>query len=179
MSKYAIAVKNLNVYSMNFFGKRKTKILKNVSFHLPIGKICTFVGHNGAGKTTTIKSILGLKNIASGEIKIFDRNINDILSKQAISYIPEKGNHEPIIVKDFLNSIGQFYRVNKKIVHSRAKAILQYFDIRKSLLNSRLDKLSTGQNKIMMFIQAFISESNLIIADEPTDNLDPENRDLF
>ena len=142
MKKYALTVKRLNVHARNFVGQTKSQILKSVSFNLPIGKICTFVGHNGAGKTTTIKSILGLRKITSGRIEIFDKHISDITSKRPIE-------------------------------------ILHYFDLKESLLNQKLNKLSTGQNKIIMFIQAFLAQSQLIIADEPTDNLDPENRDLF
>jgi ABC-2 type transport system ATP-binding protein len=179
MKRHAIAIKHLNVCATNIFGRPKTKILKNVSFNLPIGKICTFIGHNGAGKTTTIKSILGLRSITRGTIKIFNKPISDVSSKQILSYIPEKGNHEPIKAKNFLNDIGKFYNLSNKDVQERALQILKYFDIDKFLLNRKLNSLSTGQNKIIMFIQAFIADSKLIIADEPTDNLDPENRDLF
>lgn len=179
MKKYALTVKRLNVHARNFVGQTKSQILKSVSFNLPIGKICTFVGHNGAGKTTTIKSILGLRKITSGRIEIFDKPISDITSKRPISYIPERGNHEPIKVRAFLRDIGKFYRLLEKETDRKAIEILHYFDLKESLLNQKLNKLSTGQNKIIMFIQAFLAQSQLIIADEPTDNLDPENRDLF
>jgi ABC-2 type transport system ATP-binding protein len=56
---------------------------------------------------------------------------------------------------------------------------LKAFDSEDFWLKRKLNKLSSGQNKIINIAQAFLAPNKLIIADEPTDNLDPENRDMF
>ena len=62
VDKNILVVKNLNKVT------KGTKILKNVTFAVPCGCVCAFVGHNGAGKTTTIKSIINLFQYESGKI---------------------------------------------------------------------------------------------------------------
>lgn len=177
--EYAISVKKLNVYASSILNKKKDGILKNVSFDVPIGKICVFIGHNGAGKTTTVKSILGLRPIEDGKITIFNKSNTDPTSRLSVGYIPEKGSIEKISAKDFLKIIGRFYNLNNKQVNAEVQKILKAFDSKDFWLNRKLNKLSSGQNKIVNIAQAFLATNKLIIADEPTDNLDPENRDLF
>lgn len=179
MEKYALTVKKLNAYATNLFGKQTNQILKNVSFNVPEGKICVFIGHNGAGKTTTIKSILGLRLIQSGEITILGKDSKNILSRQSVGYIPEKGNIEKISAEYFLRSMSKFYDLSEQEVDKRVKEILKHFDLETDFLDRKMHCLSSGQNKIITIIQAFLANNKLIIADEPTDNLDPENRDMF
>jgi ABC-2 type transport system ATP-binding protein len=177
--KYALEIKKLNAYATNIFGRKTNQILKNVSFHVPLGKICTFIGHNGAGKTTTVKSILGLRIIENGQIMIFDKPAYDVTSRQNVGYIPEKGNIERITALEFLRTIGKFYDLTTNQVDIAVKNMLKHFDLDEEFLNRKLNKLSSGQNKIITIMQAFLGDNKLIIADEPTDNLDPENRDMF
>ncbi|MDR0545308.1 MAG: ABC transporter ATP-binding protein [Mycoplasmataceae bacterium] len=177
--EFAISVKNLIVFATNSLGSTRSQIIKNVSFDIPVGKICVFIGHNGAGKTTTVKSILGLRPIKNGEITIFDKSHRDPTSRLSVGYIPEKGSIENISAKNFLKIIGRFYNLKSDQVTNEINKILKSFDCADFNLNRKLNKLSAGQNKIINIAQAFLAPNKLIIADEPTDNLDPENRDMF
>jgi ABC-2 type transport system ATP-binding protein len=150
-----------------------------VSFKVPTGSVCAFIGHNGAGKTTTVKSFLGLRPIKSGRIEINGIDGCNILSRKDVGYIPEKGNNEKISARDFLRIVGAFYNLSAKEVDAKVKQLLMFFQMQSDRLNIKMNKLSSGQNKIISIIQAFLKNPKLIIADEPTDNLDPETRDLF
>jgi ABC-2 type transport system ATP-binding protein len=177
--KYALIVDKLNAYANNFFGVPKARLLYDVSFKVPTGTICAFIGHNGAGKTTTVKSCLGLRPIKSGRIVINGIDGLNILSRAEVGYIPEKGNNEKITARDFLRIVGAFHHLSAEEVDRKANQLLKFFQMHTDRLNIRMNKLSSGQNKIISIIQAFLSNPKLIIADEPTDNLDPETRDLF
>jgi ABC-2 type transport system ATP-binding protein len=126
--KYAISVKKLNIYVSSVLSNKRDRILKNVSFDVPVGKICVFIGHNGAGKTTTVKSILGLRPIEYGKITIFDKPNTDPTSRLGVGYIPEKGSIEKISAKDFLKTIGKFYGLDNKQVNIEVQKILKAFD---------------------------------------------------
>jgi ABC-2 type transport system ATP-binding protein len=169
----ALEVKQLNTYA------GKSQILFDLNFSLPKGKICAFIGHNGAGKTTTVKSILTLRPKSFGKITINNVDGNNIMSRQHVGYIPEKGSIEPTSAKNFLRAIGSFYKLGKKEIDEKAKKLIDFFHLPANRLNVKLNKLSSGQNKVITIVQAFLGDPYLIIADEPTDNLDPETRDLF
>jgi ABC-2 type transport system ATP-binding protein len=177
--QYALSVQKLNAYSTSIFGRPKNRLLFNVSFKVPTGSICTFIGHNGAGKTTTVKSCLGLRPIQSGKVLINGIDSKNISSRQKVGYIPEKGNIEKITARNFLRQVGAFYGMNAAQTERKITPMLEYFDLHPNRLDVKLNKLSSGQNKVITIIQAFLGDPYLIIADEPTDNLDPETRDIF
>ncbi|MDR0675304.1 MAG: ABC transporter ATP-binding protein [Mycoplasmataceae bacterium] len=177
--KYALVVHKLNAYATNAFGKPSNRLLFNVSFKVPTGSMCTFIGHNGAGKTTTVKSCLGLRAIQSGKITINGIDGQNILARQRVGYIPEKGNIEKITARNFLIEVGAFYGMNASQTIKKVYPMLKFFELPTNRLDVKLNKLSSGQNKIITIIQAFLGDPYLIIADEPTDNLDPETRDIF
>jgi ABC-2 type transport system ATP-binding protein len=176
---HALVVHKLNAYANNIFGRPKNQLLFDVSFKVPTGSMCTFIGHNGAGKTTTVKSCLGLRPIQSGNIIINGVDAKNILSRKKVGYIPEKGNLEKITARAFLHQVGSFHGLDKKQTDDKVFPLIKYFGLPENRLEVKLNKLSSGQNKIITIIQAFIGDPYLIIADEPTDNLDPETRDIF
>jgi ABC-2 type transport system ATP-binding protein len=176
---HALVVHRLNAHATSLLGKPQNKLLFNVSFKVPTGCMCTFIGHNGAGKTTTVKSCLGLRPIQSGKITINGIDSKNILSRQKVGYIPEKGNLEKITARNFLREVGAFYGLNADQTDKKIYPMLDYFGLPKNRLDVKLNKLSSGQNKIITIIQAFLGDPYLIVADEPTDNLDPETRDIF
>ncbi|MDE7433661.1 MAG: ABC transporter ATP-binding protein [Mycoplasmoidaceae bacterium] len=185
----ALVVKNLNAFVSQLVPKKqkekqqynytKGQLLYDVSFSLPRGKICVFIGHNGAGKTTTVKSILGLRPIQSGDISILGIDAKKPDSRKNIGYIPEKGNIEKIRAIKFLYDMGAYYGISKVEVFRQAKEFLEFFRIPLNRLRVKMNKLSSGQNKVITIFQGFLGNPELIIADEPTDNLDPESRDAF
>jgi ABC-type multidrug transport system ATPase subunit len=169
----------LNVYATNIFGVKKTRLIKDIKFEVPTGAITTFIGHNGAGKTTIIKSLLGLRKVNSGEVTINGINFNDIKCRAHVGYIPEKGNISNITSRCFLRQIAAFAKISEQNADIKMERLTGEFKLPKDRLDIPMSNLSSGQNKVITIVQAFMGLPYLIIADEPTDNLDPENRDLF
>jgi ABC-2 type transport system ATP-binding protein len=156
----------------------KELILNNISFSIPKGKIVAFVGHNGAGKTTTIKSIMGLYRFDSGTITINGINTKKIQSHKYVGYVPEKENFPKISAKSFLLMMAGLYGVKRQ----RALTLIKHYEYVFSLKNRlhiNLNSMSSGQKKKIMIIQSLLHEPDLLIMDEPTENLDPDTRDVF
>jgi ABC-2 type transport system ATP-binding protein len=177
----AIEINNLNVYATNILGlsNRKQQILFDVSFKVPLGSICCFIGHNGAGKTTTVKSLLGLRTYREGKLLMNGIDCHNIECRKSLGYIPEKFSSYKMKARTFLRNIAEFYGLPKEKADTKIDYLARTFNLPLSKLNLKLDRLSSGQIKIVSIMQAFLNSNKLIVADEPTDNLDPETRDLF
>jgi ABC-2 type transport system ATP-binding protein len=176
--KIAKADSILKVEHLNF-RIRKRQILDDVSFEVPQGSLCAFIGDNGAGKTTTIKSILGLYKAQTQEVKINGKNIKDVFNDNIIGYVPEKENFSKTKVMDWLIFMASLSNVSKEKCLPIAESYLKKFGIL-DVKNLRLFDLSSGQKKIIMIIQAFMNPNNQIFfMDEPTENLDPKIRQIF
>jgi ABC-2 type transport system ATP-binding protein len=120
----ALLVSRLNKSAGRF------KILHNVTFNVPKGAVCAFIGHNGAGKTTTIKSIMGLFNFDSGLIEINGVNSkNVIISHSNIGYVPEKDNFPKIKVRRFLRDMNKLYGVDKRETDKRIDYYAKIFSL--------------------------------------------------
>lgn len=156
----------------------KEKILSNISFSIPRGVICAFIGHNGAGKTTTIKSIMNLYHYDSGTILIDGIDAKKISSHNLIGYVPEKENFPKIKTKKFLEMMASLNGLDKKAIKVAIAYYERVFNL-KHRLQIKLSNLSSGQKKKIMIIQALLHNPNLIIMDEPTENLDPDTRETF
>jgi ABC-2 type transport system ATP-binding protein len=167
-----LVVQNLNT------SIQKNHILKNVSFSVPKGSICAFIGPNGAGKTTTIRSVVGLNFYQSGLVKIADIDVKDKNGKISLGYVPEKENFPKITVKTFIRELAEYYNINVDEINQRIDHYAKLFRI-DNKLDANLKKLSSGQKKKIMIIQAFIHNPELFIMDEPTENLDPDTREIF
>ncbi|MDR0674821.1 MAG: ABC transporter ATP-binding protein [Mycoplasmataceae bacterium] len=156
----------------------KKLILKNISFTVEEGRLCAFIGSNGAGKTTTIKSIVGLYPYTTGKITINGLDAKDFRSHYALGYVPEKENFPKIKVKRFLDSMNEFYHLDKHKTTETVQKLYKLFKI-EGFENANLNKLSSGQKKKILIIQALINNPNLLIMDEPTENMDPDARLVF
>lgn len=148
--------------------------LKNVSFNLPKGFIMGFVGQNGAGKTTTIRSILGMANRDSGEIKIFGLdNISDnVKVKQRIGVVFDDMYFAPHLnVKQIASQLKGFY---DNWSDDEFFAFIKRF---KLPVNKKVGSFSRGMKMKLMVSAALSHKAELLILDEPTSGLDPVARD--
>lgn len=134
-------------------------VLDDVSFELKQGEFITLIGPNGAGKSSLIKVLLGLIKADSGSIK---RSNNIKLGYTPQSFSPNP--FIPISVIDFLN-------LNQTVVQSflHETALLTGTE---DLLNSPLKSLSGGELQRVLLTRALLSKPNVLILDEPTQNLD-------
>ena len=155
------------------------EILKNVTFHIKKGDLVALVGPSGSGKSTLLNMISLIDNPTSGQI-IFNKknmkNLNeeskDNIRKKNISMIFQNNN----LLTDFTaleNVLMPLIIREEKIKLSKKKAekILADFNL-KNRQNHYPDELSGGEQQRVAIARALISETDLILADEPTGNLD-------
>jgi ABC-2 type transport system ATP-binding protein len=167
-----ISVKNLTL-------QRKNKIILNdCTFEVPDKAICAFIGPNGAGKTTTIKCLLDLYKYSTGEIQLNGIDSKNFLSRQDIGYIPEKENFSKISVNKFLSKMAMLNNIQQENAEHIINDFLREFDIF-NFADSKLTDLSSGQKKKVLIIQALLSNPKILIMDEPTENMDPDARQIF
>ncbi|MDR0826146.1 MAG: ABC transporter ATP-binding protein [Mycoplasmataceae bacterium] len=167
-----LKVKNLSI-TLN-----KTPILKDVSFEVAPGSVCAFIGANGAGKTTTIKSIVGLYPYENGTILINDVDAKTPESHVKLGYVPEKENFPKISGRRFLNQCVEYFHLSPTDRDNMISKLLQLFGI-SDIVDRKLPKMSSGQKKKFLIIQALIHNPDLLIMDEPTENMDPDARLSF
>ncbi|NQZ66394.1 MAG: ABC transporter ATP-binding protein [Mycoplasmatales bacterium] len=172
-----LKIENLNKQYKSLF--KSFLALKNINCKFNQGEIWGLIGNNGAGKTTLIKSIIGGLNF-EGRITISGYNHDTKEAKKYISYIPEKATFpQGYSVKKYLLEISFLSGENKKEeAIKKIEYYLKYLEIYE-LINKKPYKLSSGQQKKILLIQALLSNPKLIIMDEPVANLDPSTRYNF
>ena len=145
----------------------------NISFEVKTGEILGFLGPNGAGKTTTMKMITGYIEMDAGNILIGGQSIKEVDHKKNIGYLPE---HNPLYtdmpVMDYLEFCAALQEVPKSQVDSRVREMIRVcgLDIEK---HKRIRELSKGFRQRVGLAQAMIHDPQLLILDEPTTGLDP------
>ena len=164
----SVVVKNLS----KLYGSQKA--VDNISFKLKKGEIVGFIGPNGSGKSTTMKCICGLVSPEEGSIEIngVDVNTDTLAIKKIIGYLPE---HNPLYtemyVREYLNYIDGIY--NK--VKGRKKRVDEIIDLTGLTVerHKKIDQLSKGYRQRVGLAQALIHNPEVLILDEPTTGLDP------
>lgn len=144
--------------------------LDNISFCVPEGSVCGFIGQNGAGKTTTIKAILDVINVDEGEIFVFNQNITSDSAKlrEDIGVVfDEMGFHEFMTGKDINIMMKNIYK------NWDEKAFFDY--LTKFSLPSKkpCGDFSRGMRMKLQIAVAMSHHAKLLIMDEPTSGLDP------
>lgn len=144
--------------------------LDNISFSVPEGSVCGFIGQNGAGKTTTIKAMLDVINIDKGEIFVFGENIkkDSARLREDIGVVyDEMGFHEFMTGKDINIMMKNIYK------RWNEKAFFEY--LKRFSLPSRkpCGDFSRGMRMKLQIAVALSHNAKLLIMDEPTSGLDP------
>ena len=165
-----IEVKNL----VKDYGKHHA--VKNISFSVPDGQIVGLLGPNGAGKSTTMNIMTGYISATSGEVKIggYDILEQPIQAKKLIGYLPEiPPLYEDMTVAEYLNFICDLKGIRKKT--EKESSINEVTEaVKISDMKGRLIKnLSKGYKQRVGLAQALIGNPPLLILDEPTVGLDP------
>jgi ABC-2 type transport system ATP-binding protein len=167
LTVYDIEVKGLiKAYS-------KKRVLDGISFTVVKGSITGFIGPNGAGKTTTIKILSGLLRRDGGEVYVLGEDPWDNPRlKERVSVIFTKLPY-PVndTVEEYLNDLNSVFRGD-------VRKLVKDFNL-KEHLKKRIGQLSSGQAQKIQLIASLLKNPELIIADEPTANLDPKARIEF
>lgn len=172
----SLKISNLKKIYIDPFKRNRTESVKNVSFDISKGEIYALIGQNGAGKTTTIKCILKFIKPTKGEITFDDQDLNVIMEKNKVGYLPELLQIPSIITaRQYLMDLGILRGLEGKYVNWRINELAMLLDIDKAL-DMNINKLSKGMKRKIAFIQAVINDPALLVLDEPTDGLDPISR---
>ena len=149
------------------------KVLKDINFSIPRGKIIGLLGKNGAGKSTLIKLINDLLTLDSGEILIDGKKIG-VESKKIISYLPERTYlDKSMTVNEVIDMFSEFY---DNFDSKKARRLLK--DLKLDV-NSKLSKMSKGMQEKVQLVLVMSRNALLYILDEPLGGVDPATRDYI
>ena len=150
----------------------------NVNLKVDRGEVVGFLGPNGAGKSTTMKMLTGFLEPDDGEIFINGINLksNPLKAKEYIGYLPEGApSYSDMIVSDFLSFVGKMRGMSNKILSNRLDEMADQINL-KEMWNRPVETLSKGFKRRVGIAQALIHDPDILILDEPTDGLDPNQK---
>ena len=149
-----------------------------LSFSVEAGEILGFLGPNGAGKSTTMKIITGFLPPSDGVVKIFGHNISShpLNAQKLIGYLPEGAPcYEEMTPRNFLKFIAEIRGFAGNERENRVRRVVDTLSLQ-PVLDRRIETLSKGFKRRVGFAQAIIHDPLVLILDEPTDGLDPNQK---
>ena len=158
------------------FGSKRA--VNGVSFNLGRGDVLGFLGPNGAGKSTTMRMVTGFIPMTSGSISVGGMDIGEKPEevKKLIGYLPENApSYSGMSVKGFL----KFCAAIRGIKGHKAKEALDRvisLCFLENVIHQNVDTLSKGYRHRVCFAQSIIHDPEVLIMDEPTDGLDPNQK---
>ncbi|NQU55575.1 MAG: gliding motility-associated ABC transporter ATP-binding subunit GldA [Bacteroidetes bacterium] len=153
------------------FGRQKA--LNDVSFQINKGELVGFLGPNGAGKSTMMKIITGYLPQDSGEVFINNQQISsdNLEIRKSIGYLPEQNPlYTDLYVKEFLEITAGFYKLKNK--KQRVAEMVELTGLGDEQ-HKKIRALSKGYRQRVGLAQALIHDPSILILDEPTTGLDP------
>lgn len=170
---------NLNKGSMTirvskvnkFYGSQQ--VLDNVSFEIGIGGLAGFLGPNGAGKSTMMKIITGYLSAEEGSVEINGERMEtkNISIRSQIGYLPENNPlYTDLYVREYLEMVAGFYHLSNK--KEKVGNMVELTGL-KAEQHKKIGALSKGYRQRVGLAQALIHDPAVLILDEPTTGLDP------
>lgn len=152
--------------------------VKDVSFTVEKGEVLGFLGPNGAGKSTTMRMITGFIPPTSGTATICGHDIitAPVAAKRCMGYLPENApSYHTMTVTDFLTFIAKVRGYMGKDLHDKVENSIVKSRL-ESVRNQTIETLSKGYRQRTCFAQAILHDPQVLIMDEPTDGLDPNQK---
>ncbi len=159
-------------FSKNYAGFRA---VQNISFHVNKGEIVGFLGPNGAGKSTTMKVLAGYLPPTDGRISIagYDVVTDSIEVRKRIGYMPENVPlYTDMRVNEFLRFRAELKRVPRRKIRERVASVVDRCSLA-DVQNKIIGTLSKGYRQRVGLADAMVNDPGLLILDEPTIGLDP------
>jgi ABC-2 type transport system ATP-binding protein len=156
----------------------KQLVLNDISFSIKSGEIVGFLGNNGAGKSTTMKIITGYLEADSGHVDVCGVDVakNTLEAHRKIGYLPE---HNPIYpdmyVREYLRFVAGLYKLGKQ-ANARVDEMIERTGLTREY-KKKIGMLSKGYRQRVGLAQALIPNPEVLILDEPTTGLDPNQID--
>ncbi|MEO0469523.1 MAG: ATP-binding cassette domain-containing protein [Bacteroidota bacterium] len=151
------------------------KAVDNISFQVKTGEILGFLGPNGAGKTTTMKVLTCFMAPSAGQVRIGDLDIFEQPEaiKKRIGYLPESNPlYLDMHVIEYLAFVAEVQGVAKADIPARIRSIVSRCGLNKEK-HKQISELSKGYKQRVGLAQALIHDPDILILDEPTTGLDP------
>ena len=160
------------------------QVLKGINLEIPTGKIYSIVGASGAGKTTLLQILGTLSKPDAGEIWFGEKKISDMNEKQLASFrnseigfvfqfhhlLPEFTALENVCIPAFIA------KTSRAKAEAKAKELLEYLGL-KDRMEHKPSELSGGEKQRVAMARALINNPTVVMADEPSGNLDSNNRE--
>ncbi len=170
--KPAIAVASLDKHYGPIHAVRK------ISFTVNHGEVLGFLGPNGAGKSTTMKMIAGFLSPDGGTVTVNGRDVveDPVGVKASIGYLPEGAPaYGEMTVQRFLQFIAEIRGFNSQARDVRIAEIIRTINL-ESVRDQTIETLSKGYRRRVGLAQALLHDPDVLIMDEPTDGLDPNQK---
>ena len=166
--------------SVNSLSKKFNNLLAvdQVSFEVKQGQILGFLGPNGAGKTTTMKMLTCFIPPSSGTAEICGYSILDapLQVRSQIGYLPESApSYDEMLVGEFLRFIAEIRGYSGMELNRRVSMVIEKTSL-SEVENQMIDTLSKGFRQRTCLAQALLHDPPVLILDEPTDGLDPNQK---
>lgn len=171
---------NLKVNNLTYnYGN--VEALKGISFEISEGLV-GILGPNGAGKTTAMKLITTLFSLQGGDIFLnnldYKKNLKEV--RRSLGYLPQDfSTYGNLKGREFLEIIGSLkLDSNKKKISSHVDEIIERLNM-KEYIDRKVKEYSGGMKQKLGFAQVLVGDPSLIVVDEPTVGLDPEQRNTI
>lgn len=154
------------------------RAVRGVSFTVEKGEVLGFLGPNGAGKSTTMRMITGFLPPTAGSASVcgFNMQTDPVEAKSRLGYLPENApGYGAMDVTSFLNFIASVRGYRGADLRRRVDNVIEKSRLQ-SVRNRPIETLSKGYRQRTCFAQAILHDPPVLIMDEPTDGLDPNQK---
>jgi ABC-2 type transport system ATP-binding protein len=150
----------------------------DITFNVEPGQVLGFLGPNGAGKSTTMKMITGFLAPTSGTVRVCGHDVEQdpLAAKRVMGYLPEGApSYGEMTVRSFLNFIADIRGLAGEVRARRQQDVIERLALA-SVLEQSIDTLSKGFRRRVGLAQAILHDPQVLVLDEPTDGLDPNQK---